>query len=315
MGIGDYFGNTSDNLSNLNQQFIGENNGVVTRFEFYQEQVPLNDSGLRVFTRNLGSSMVLGSRQRGGLNGYAAYKSGFGNSMLILPADGNTSDISSNNFTITTSGTAAYHNNIHISGAFLFNGSQNFYLGFPLAAINFSEGTFECWYSPRITAHNLDKVLVWAGGNGFGGGGTAAPEMSIYIDENGTNGNPSFQITISGAYIVNLKDTTTNLASGTKLHIAGTWAGSGNYAYLYVNGAPKASGLQLSAFDGSGFIFLGRVGAPGRLTNPNSTACGDVDEVRISNKARQPHELNYLKTYLGDSTGAYSAVTVGSLII
>lgn len=314
MALGDYFSNTSDSIANLNQQWLFKGSGVISRIELYQETFYLDDSGNRIYMQGLGSSMVLGSRQRGGLGGYAAYEAGFGSTEIILNANGNINDTGPNNVTITATGTPIFANDIHISGAFTFAGSAAFYLNIPLAALPTSAGTFESWYRSRLTAHNADKNIIMAGANGFGGGGTAVPEMSLYIDATAGTGNPAFQATISGAYIFNLKDTSTVITSGTKIHLAGTWNGSGNYAYLYVNGAPKASGIQLNNIEKNAFIGF-KVGMCNRQTDPNNSAAGDVDEVRISNKARPVHELNYLQTFLGDSRGERVLVGPSGLVI
>lgn len=307
MPLGETLGNMAGDLSNLNQQWNFANRGIVERFHFYNDLVPMNDSGNRLYTRGLGSGMILGSRQRGGLAGYAAYSGSYSNTQLIQHADGATTDAGPNAYTVTVSGTPSYVQFV-IGSGYHFDGSGNFYTIYPTAVTpNISEGTFEAWISPIETTFPNRKVYMWAGQNGGNGTGATVDEMAVY--SNSGTGRIRFSIFSGGTAIVNISGSTT-MASGTRVHVAATWAGAGNYARLILDGRLDNSGLQSADFGTDNWKGF-RVGRSSAAVHANA----DMDEVRVSTKARPLHELNYIKTFLGNSFGSFSQVGPSGLVI
>lgn len=58
-------GNMSDNQTNVNQQFNQPRGGIIDRFEFYSDTLFLQDSGLRMYGRGIGSAFILGHGTNG----------------------------------------------------------------------------------------------------------------------------------------------------------------------------------------------------------------------------------------------------------
>jgi len=66
--------NTSD-IDQLKRQLITQTGSSITRLELFTESIRLEDSGLRIYARDLGSGLVLGHNPKGklGVNSPQSY--------------------------------------------------------------------------------------------------------------------------------------------------------------------------------------------------------------------------------------------------
>ncbi len=67
--LGELLGNNIQDTRHLQRQFIGPAGAVIDRPEFYFDKTTLQDSGLRIFNLDLGSSFILGHISLGRLGG------------------------------------------------------------------------------------------------------------------------------------------------------------------------------------------------------------------------------------------------------
>ncbi|MBI4547349.1 MAG: VCBS repeat-containing protein [Ignavibacteriae bacterium] len=161
-----------------------------------------------------------------------------------------------------------------------FNGSAaDIIIPYAASLVPTTQITLEGWFRFQSFSEVQELILQ----------GESQPSYvyNLYYNSDNNDDTFYFNLFVGGSYYsVSFGRTAAGLISGNWFHIAGTY--DGNSMNLYANGVLAGSATVSGSINsGSGNLYIGR------KWDGVYRFGGELDEIRISNIARQPSEFNY----------------------
>lgn len=253
-----YVGIDADGSSNSWDGFIDE----VKVYRFVKTEAQIKADATLGFAE-LGTASTLGINSKMYLsNGLVGY-------WKMNETSGNASDSSSNNHTLTNTGTATFVSAKYANGTDLESGSsQYFYIADNTTLSIASDLTITAWIKPEsvTAATHFDIAGKWDGANESYLLAQYGDELRFYIDS-------SSNYTETSA---------TNLTTGTFYHVTARYISSTSTAEIYVNGVLQAAStngtIPASIGDDAGRF---QIGAEDSTTSATNFYDGIIDDVRL----------------------------------
>ena len=229
---------------------------------------------------------TIGKNERvGSLGGEYVVKKGFVSDaglVLYLPLDGSVEDKSEKKFDVTNVGATSVAG--QVGGGYSFDGVNDYLNVEDSEGQTFNEFTLSAWIYKDDTISNYKRVLGkyrYMGGNPDGFyiyvGEVNSDLVACRIEQTSGNGAETF--------------TLNSVPKIQWVHVVCTYDGSQITGYVngVINSPPSSYTLGILLND-----YPIRIGATGNSEIPESSFKGDLDEVRVYNRALSAEEVSYL---------------------